>query len=213
MNRRDWRDQDQAARNDPYRRDRVAGPEGGDRDQYGYPGYGYPVGFYPGIPGGYLGAGWYDRGLYPGRERYSRDRYGRDRWSGDRDRDNERGVLERAGDEISSWFGDEAAGERRREDHRGRGPRNYRRSDSRLEEDVNDRLTDDDWLDASDITVEVKDQEVTLEGFVASRQAKRRAEDCADSVSGVQHVQNNLRVRGMSDLSSAATKTTTGRQT
>jgi osmotically-inducible protein OsmY len=35
---------------------------------------------------------------------------------------------------------------------------------------------------------------VTLSGTVTSRMAKRRAEDLADSVSGVEHVQNNLRV-------------------
>ena len=36
--------------------------------------------------------------------------------------------------------------------------------------------------------------EVTLSGTVNSRLEKRRAEDVADDVSGVKHVQNNLRV-------------------
>lgn len=80
-------------------------------------------------------------------------------------------------------------------EHSGRGPRDYRRSDHRIQEDVNDRLSDDPWVDASDISVEVKDGEVTLSGMVDSRDAKRRAEDCAESVSGVRHCQNNLRVR------------------
>ncbi|MCB5177061.1 BON domain-containing protein [Microvirga lenta] len=79
--------------------------------------------------------------------------------------------------------------------HRGRGPRNYRRSDERIQDDVNQRLTDDPYLDASDIEVLVRDQEVTLSGMVHSRLDKRRAEDIAESVSGVAHVQNNLRVR------------------
>lgn len=35
--------------------------------------------------------------------------------------------------------------------------------------------------------------EVTLAGSVEDRRAKRRAEDIADGVSGVKHVQNNLR--------------------
>lgn len=78
--------------------------------------------------------------------------------------------------------------------HRGKGPRSYRRSDDRILEDVNDRLTDDPDVDASDIAVAVKDGEVTLSGHVQSRWAKRAAEDCADAVSGVTHVQNNLRV-------------------
>jgi osmotically-inducible protein OsmY len=108
---------------------------------------------------------------------------------------HERDFFDKAADEVASWFGDEAAHARREEDHSGRGPRNYQRSDARIEEDVNDRLTDDRMVDATDITVTVKDREVTLDGHVHSRAAKRRAEDCADSVSGVAHVQNNLRVR------------------
>lgn len=79
--------------------------------------------------------------------------------------------------------------------HRGRGPRAYTRSDERIREDVNDRLTDDSWLDASEIEVQVAKGEVTLTGTVNSRNDKRRAEDLADDVSGVKHVQNNLRVQ------------------
>lgn len=82
-----------------------------------------------------------------------------------------------------------------RPSHRGRGPKNYRRSDKRIHEDVSDRLTDDRHVDASDIEVSVSDREVTLSGEVDSRQAKRHAEDCADSVAGVEHVQNDLRVK------------------
>jgi hypothetical protein len=89
--------------------------------------------------------------------------------------------------EGRSW-GDEPG------DHRGRGPKGYKRSDARIHEDVNDRLTDDPTVDASGVTVTVADGEVTLDGTVTSRFAKRRAEDCADSVAGVRHVQNNLRV-------------------
>jgi len=37
--------------------------------------------------------------------------------------------------------------------------------------------------------------EVMLTSIVDSREAKRRAEDCAESVSGVEHVQNNLSAR------------------
>jgi hypothetical protein len=79
--------------------------------------------------------------------------------------------------------------------HRGRGPKNYTRSDDRIREDVNDRLTDDPHIDASEIDVKVTSCEVTLTGTVDSREAKRRAEDCVESVSGVKNVQNNLRVQ------------------
>ncbi|EAQ02267.1 hypothetical protein OB2597_19331 [Pseudooceanicola batsensis HTCC2597] len=106
-----------------------------------------------------------------------------------------RGFFDKAADEVSSWVGDDDAERRREEDHRGRGPRNYTRSDARIEEDVNDRLTDDSAVDASEIEVTVKEREVTLDGHVDSRRAKRRAEDCADTISGIVHVQNNLRIR------------------
>lgn len=111
----------------------------------------------------------------------------------------ERGFFERAGDEIKSWFGDEEAERRRRMDERrmeyaGRGPRGYRRSDERIREDINDRLTEDRYIDASDIEVSVNDCIVTLTGRVDSRAAKRRTEDIAESVSGVTDVSNQLRV-------------------
>jgi osmotically-inducible protein OsmY len=81
-----------------------------------------------------------------------------------------------------------------RGEHRGRGPKNYTRSDDRIREDVNDRLSDDAWLDATEVDVTVKSCEVTLNGTVNSRDDRRRAEDLAEQVSGVKHVQNNLRV-------------------
>jgi hypothetical protein len=78
--------------------------------------------------------------------------------------------------------------------HRGRGPRNYVRSDERIRDDINERLTHDPLVDATDIDVVVKRGEVTLTGTVDARLARRRAEDIADAVLGVTHVQNNLRV-------------------
>jgi osmotically-inducible protein OsmY len=57
---------------------------------------------------------------------------------------------------------------------------------------------DDDQLDASEIEVSVEKGEVTLQGHVDSRAAKRRAEDCAEAAVGVSHLQNNLRVRSAS---------------
>jgi hypothetical protein len=94
-------------------------------------------------------------------------------------------------------FGNDATGSRgevRRGEHHGRGPKNYQRSDDRIREDIAERLTDDVMIDASEIDVAVQNREVTLTGSVRSRDEKRRAEDVAESVSGVAHVQNNLRV-------------------
>ncbi len=94
-------------------------------------------------------------------------------------------------------FGNDATasrGEVRRDDHRGRGPKGYQRSDDRIRDDVNEHLTDDAMIDASEIDVTVQNREVTLTGTVRSRDERRRAEDVAEQVPGVTHVQNNLRV-------------------
>ncbi len=142
--------------------------------------------------------GWEPTGY--GRAGYGRDRNG-ERVGYGNDQRNERGFWDRASDQVSSWFGDDDAERRRQEDrggtgyHRGRGPRGYTRSDDRIRDDVSDRLTDNPILDASDIEVAVQGGEVTLSGSVDSRYSKRLAEDLADEVSGVKHVQNNLRVR------------------
>lgn len=136
------------------------------------------------------GYGWPSELGYPPSSAYTS--YGDQRYRSDQD-DQRRGFFERAGDEVLSWFGDSEAQQRREQDHRGRGPKNYARSDERIREDVNDRLTEDVWLDASEIDVSVAEGEVSLIGTVEDRRAKRRAEDIADGVSGVKHVQNNLR--------------------
>lgn len=77
----------------------------------------------------------------------------------------------------------------------GHGPQGYKRSDERILEDVNERLTQHGQLDASQIQVKVKDGEVTLTGTVNDRYAKRWAEDIIESCSGVKDVQNQLRVK------------------
>ncbi len=153
----------------------------------GTPGYGgYGASSTYGFAGGYAG----DRSRESGRGRYGER--GRDWW-------------DRTSDEIMSWFGDRDAARRRQRDHSGRGPTNYTRSDDRIREDVNDKLTDDWGVDARKISVTVSNGEVTLDGTVSTRLQKRRAEDCAEDVSGVKHVQNNLRVQDGSTWDSGET--------
>lgn len=77
----------------------------------------------------------------------------------------------------------------------GRGPRNYKRSDDRIEEDINERLTHHGMLDATDIEVAVQNGEVTLRGSVDNRQAKRLAEDIVDAVFGVKELNNQIKVK------------------
>lgn len=171
----------------------------GMRDYGSQQRYNYPTGFRSGES-------------YGGRD-YGRENYGREGY----DREGGRGWWDRASDAVASWFGDEEAERRRRMDqqreHRGRGPKGYRRSDERIKEDVNDRLSDDYYLDASDIEVQVSNTEVTLTGTVNSREDKRRAEDLAESVSGVSNVENRIRVKqqsGYGNYSTSGTSTSTG---
>jgi len=148
---------------------------------------------------GYNDAGYRrsNRDYYDDRDRgFARQGYGYQGYEDDRRYGRGRDFVDRASDEVASWFGDEDAERRRRMDqYRGKGPKGYVRTDERIREDVNDRLSDDPMLDASDIEVTVESGEVTLNGFVNDRQDKRRAEDLAEAVSGVSHLQNNLRVR------------------
>ena len=78
--------------------------------------------------------------------------------------------------------------------HSGRGPRNYQRSDERIREDICERLSDHSYLDPSDVEILVVAGEVTLQGTVNDRWAKRTAEELAEGVSGVKEVHNQLRV-------------------
>jgi len=123
-----------------------------------------------------------------------------------------RGWWDRASDEVAAWFGDEEAVRRRRQEknqstHRGRGPKDYRRSDERIREDINDRLTDNEYLDAYDVHTVVNNGEVILSGTVSSRSDKRLAEDVAESVSGVNYVQNQLRVGEIRRIEDASVST------
>lgn len=87
------------------------------------------------------------------------------------------------------WPGGDAG----RASHRGLGPKGYRRSDERINEDVHDRLTEDPHIDASGVVVMVQEGEVTLSGSVSDRRAKHHAEAIVEHIAGVTHVQNNLR--------------------
>jgi hypothetical protein len=63
----------------------------------------------------------------------------------------------------------------------------------------------DPEIDASEMTVEVKNGEVTLEGAVPDRRTKRGAEDCVEEISGVRQVHNRLRVESRSDSERSTT--------
>jgi hypothetical protein len=77
---------------------------------------------------------------------------------------------------------------------RGKGPKNWRPSDERIRDTVNELLTDHDGIDATEVDVTVENGEITLNGMVGSRWEKRLAEDIAHSARGVRDVHNRLRI-------------------
>src|SRR5436189_6261586 len=79
--------------------------------------------------------------------------------------------------------------------HRGRGPRGYTRSPARIYEDLCDRLTENPFIDATDIEVTVAGAEVTLSGAVQDTIAMRQAQAIAEEVAGISHVHNRLQLR------------------
>jgi len=190
-------------------RERDYGRAAYDRGGYGEAGYGdYPREPSHRMASGGTGGYDYERGYGDGGRR---EGYGRDARSERTERFEDAGrnagdFLHRAGERVASWFG--GGGEARayhdydkpERGARGLGPQGYKRSDDRINDEVHERLTDDSWLDASHISVSVVTGEVTLSGTVESREAKHRAERIVEDISGVAHVQNNLRCASGSTL-------------
>jgi osmotically-inducible protein OsmY len=94
------------------------------------------------------------------------------------------GMFDRGERERGSMFGGF---------HRGRGPRNYQRSDERISDEIHQILTFHPEIDATDIEIVVEQGVVTLKGNVDNRQTKRMAEDIVEDVYGVREVRNELR--------------------
>jgi hypothetical protein len=169
-----------------------SGYQGGSREprSYGSQGYG-SQGYREGGSGtfgtggsgssGYCGRGFSGSSQGQGQQGFGTQGYGRQGYGGGQR-------------SQSPNFGDDQFRNYQIGGHRGKGPKGYTRSDERIKEDINEKLWFDDDLDASNIEVEVKNGEVTLTGTVEDRYTKRAAEDLVEGLSGVKHVQNNLRV-------------------
>jgi osmotically-inducible protein OsmY len=114
----------------------------------------------------------------------------------DDDQTGQRGMPADMAEEIAAPFDEDRIIARVDQDHRGRGPKGWRRSDARLAEEINDRLLDNPDVDASDLDVVVKDAEVLLIGTVPTPVQRRRAENLAQDIRGIRHVDNRLRVAG-----------------
>jgi hypothetical protein len=171
-----------------YGRQRGGTTESFDQD------YGYRSGRQGSNQGYGTGRGGYGRGSGRQSSNYygSRQGYGQDYDLGDYDQDYGYGGRQGYGSQPMTWSYTEIwliPGPQT-----GKGPANYQRSDERICEDVSERLTQHGQVDASNIEVDVQNGEVTLKGTVNNRKEKRMAEDCADSVSGVKDVHNQLKI-------------------
>jgi osmotically-inducible protein OsmY len=150
---------------------------------YGSPGYG----------------GWGQSSDYRGEGRYGQGRGGSEgysQWRGqDEDWMNSESSFGRGAYREEGGFGSQGGGGygSMSSSRRGRPPKGYTRSDERIREDVSDRLSE--RMDASEISVEVKNGEVTLTGTCRDRSMKHQIELIADSVGGVKEVHNQIRVQ------------------
>ena len=147
--------------------------------------------------------GDYNRGAW-GSNDYNRDHNNRG-WFGGGGSDWNRGSQATGGRDDRGFFekiGD-ALG------LSGKGPKNFKRNDDRIREDVCRYLTDDHRVDATEVDVDVREGEITLRGTVDDRRQKRIAEELCESVWGVKDVKNELRVqaRDMSTSGSMGTAT------
>jgi hypothetical protein len=76
----------------------------------------------------------------------------------------------------------------------GIAPKNYRRSDERIFDEVCDRLMIHGEIDPTNIDILVKNAEVTLSGVVPNKKMKRAIEEVVDHVAGVLEIKNELKI-------------------
>ncbi len=135
-----------------------------------------------------------------GEERIRHDSYQDDQFNDDYDPTyySEYGHREpyQHGGQKNRWT-DDIRSESSREGYYGRGPKGYQRSQSRIEEEASELLSQNRELDASEICVSVKGRCLYLTGEVESRHAKRLAEYLVEDISGIDDVQNKIRISGV----------------
>lgn len=168
--------------------DRRVQPRGDGRQGYGQAGYPQPGGYSQSRQQGHV--------------------YGREYGYGSGSGSGEQGVMRPGQAGRDGDWRRPSGQDRSFESRRGLGPSSYTRSDERIREDLNERLMDDDLVDARNITVEVQNGTVNLSGSVEERWEKHRVEDIADACGGVREVRNNIRV-GAGAASTAASSSST----
>lgn len=141
-------------------------------------------------------------GRFSGRNRFGEERPRHDSYQDDQFRndydptyEDEYGMKHpyEHGGRYNRWSDDirsEASGE----NHIGKGPKGYKRSEERIKDEACELLTRDWDLDASDIEVDFKEGCLILKGEVQSREDKRLAERIVENIAGVDDVTNQLKI-------------------
>lgn len=115
----------------------------------------------------------------------------------------------RAPGERSGYGGAYGAGQAHK-----RGPKGWQRSDERVKEDICERLYHDASIDSSEVTVDVSNGKVSLEGTVPDRRMKHAVEDLIDACPGVKDIDNRIRVQrpggSSSSMATGGTSTQAG---
>ncbi|MBD64388.1 MAG: hypothetical protein CME62_04230 [Halobacteriovoraceae bacterium] len=79
-------------------------------------------------------------------------------------------------------------------DYTGIGPKGWKRPDGNIKEEACSILERDQYVNASDLDVNVDDGVITLSGTIKNRQMKRRAENILENISGIHDIQNSLKL-------------------
>lgn len=142
-------------------------------------------------------------GRLPGRNRNGEESIHHDRFQDDQYRENYDPTYEdeygmrhpyEHGGQQNRWS-DDLRSEASHENHSGKGPKGYVRSEQRIKDEASEILTHDYDLDASEIEIEIKDRCLILRGEVKNRRDKRLAEYLVEDISGIEDVDNQLRIK------------------
>ncbi|CAN5465238.1 hypothetical protein BH09BAC3_BH09BAC3_16110 [soil metagenome] len=98
----------------------------------------------------------------------------------------------RTNNEAYIW---ENEGEQEHHDNPENEVKDHGISDIRIQKDIHNLLTTDNFIDASNVDVTVKAGEAILSGTVSEANDKQRAESLAAAVAGVMKVENQLTVQ------------------
>ena len=144
-------------------------------------------------------------GRFGGVNRFGEERVRHDSYQDDQYRDDydptymsEYGHREpyQHGGRFNRWS-DDIRSDSSKENYFGRGPKGYQRPQARIEEEACELLSQSRELDASEISVTVKNRCLYLSGEVESRHAKRLAEYIVEDISVIDDVQNGIRISGV----------------